>query len=460
MRRENNSKKSRRRGYRAASILFVALLTVPSVSWGFLKILDRADIADIHKADTELGENRAKSEFDPDIDNIGESVETFYNDRVPFRSILILTNRKINSTIEKPYNDMIDRLYNKSTVAETPDSSDDIVIGKAGQDLDVPKTEQKGTADKTSPAVPTAAVSPTVTTAPEEDPSYFPMRIVNELTILGRDNWLFYGKDKNRDNYIGNNLPDADTLTRYAQVVQTADNLCAANGKTLRVMICPDKESIYPEYYPSVEIVSEYRKPQAIYDYIKKNTGTCILYPKEELLADKDVCRLYYAYDSHWNYAGAYVGACSLLGSLGIDTLPLDSIDHPQITAVIKDLVYIGDLDPADYQDDKDYSIDINPGVKQTSVSDVIGTTQVMDYYSDAADDSYVVLIGDSYYSHMQGYITDHFRHFTFIHKDVMDSEFVAGYLNSADIIVLETVERNSDSVEAMAEKVVETFMQ
>ncbi len=55
----------------------------------------------------------------------------------------------------------------------------------------------------------------------------------------------------------------------------------------------------------------------------------------------------------------------------------------------------------------------------------------------------------------MQSYITDTFSHFTFIHKDELDKDFVADYLKMADVIVLETVERNVDSVGTMADRVI-----
>lgn len=494
MNTDHRQRRRRRMDCRLAILIFILLLILPSLSWGVLRLFDRVDIIDMEKVDTDLGENRNKSELKIEPDNPGGALETYYNDRIPYRSVLITFDRNINSAVERPYNNMLNRLYDSSQVAGTTDDSaatDAVkVSATAGSDSPdivetasvslgngkgIKSTQNKKDDDSASIAKSVEKKSKASDKSDNEgleeesvvsgeekeedklkqDPSYFPMRIMNELTILGRNNWLYYGKDTNRNNFVGNNLPDAATLLRYAGSVQAANDLCAARGKILRIMICPDKESIYPEYYPTVEIVSEYKKPQAIYDYLKTNTNASILYPKNELIANKGVCQLYYAYDSHWNYAGAYVGASSLLGSLGISCAPLSSISHPQTSAVIKDLVSIGNLNPADYTGDKDYLIDLNPGVTHTAINDILGTTHLMDYYTNAANSTYVVLIGDSYYGHMQSYITDTFSHFTFIHKDELDKDFVADYLKMADVIVLETVERNVDSVGTMADRVI-----
>ena len=482
------------KGCRNALIaLFMSILILPSVIWGVLNVLDAAGVLSMEAFDTDTGEKRDKAELDgldEDVDTV-QVLTDYYNDRLPFRSGMILLNRRINSRIERSYKTYVDNIYSGGKSVE------DIVEQASVSVPEKNGTVSEGTVagnDETGPSVPaeskinseetlsseeeTLTEEESAEQIPEpeevteqaeepEDPEaseyeevdisslpYFPLRIYNDQVIEGRDRWLFYGIQTNRDNYEGRAIPGEQQLASYASVMTETRNVCNDAGKEFRVLICPDKETIYPEYYPTVEFSSDYRRPQVIYDYMKANTDVGFLYPKDELKSAKRVCRLYYAYDSHWNGAGGYVGSRSLLGSLGIELKSLYDCAPAECVPVSGDLVLLGNLDIADYDDDVDYYIDSNPDATIMSVNELAEDGKVEEYVSTAQNKKKLVIIGDSYSEQMMRYIADEFARVTFIHKLSADNPAAGEVIRNADIIVIESVERNVKTVTETAESV------
>ena len=91
-------------------IIFVALITVPTIIWTLLGVFS---LRDNTSSTEELSENRAICEIDEDVTlgNLTSELEEYYNDRVPFRSKIILKYRKANSKLEYVYQNRICLLY-------------------------------------------------------------------------------------------------------------------------------------------------------------------------------------------------------------------------------------------------------------------------------------------------------------------------------------------------------------
>lgn len=102
--------------------LFLLILIIPTVLWISLKNF-MPEVYENYSKD--LGENRNKATITEPLKLLQstEQLEDFYNDRVPFRSLIIETNRKITEFIEKPYNDYILPVLTK-TVADNKENND------------------------------------------------------------------------------------------------------------------------------------------------------------------------------------------------------------------------------------------------------------------------------------------------------------------------------------------------
>ena len=71
-----------------AAAAFMALLILPSLAWGVLCMIGEKDPMLMESLDPDLGENRNKASFPEsfDPDEFTGQLESYYNDRAPFRN--------------------------------------------------------------------------------------------------------------------------------------------------------------------------------------------------------------------------------------------------------------------------------------------------------------------------------------------------------------------------------------
>ncbi|ASJ22755.1 hypothetical protein BHAMNSH16_03355 [Brachyspira hampsonii] len=145
--------------------------------------------------------------------------------------------------------------------------------------------------------------------------------ILSQSAILGKNKWVFFKEIRYViQNYIG--------IYRFSdEELENAENNLLHFRNELRkknidfvFMICPDKTLIYTDYMPYyVKRKTMINAAEQFVNYIRKNTDIKIVYPKEELLKYKDTYLLYYKYDYHWNYLGAYIGYSEFMKTVGIN---------------------------------------------------------------------------------------------------------------------------------------------
>lgn len=144
--------------------------------------------------------------------------------------------------------------------------------------------------------------------------------IESDQVLAGKGGWLFYKRADDGtsiQDYQGTSTFSEKTMASIAKSLTETRDAMAKKGARFVVMIVPNKEIIYSEYMPStVYRTSEITRCDKLYEYLKKNTDLEIVYPKKELFAAKNTCQVYYKYDTHWNYAGVYVGIQCLLRQL------------------------------------------------------------------------------------------------------------------------------------------------
>ncbi|MCM1214740.1 MAG: hypothetical protein NC331_09260 [Lachnospiraceae bacterium] len=84
---------------------FMAVLILPPLAWGILRLISLKNPAVMEKLDYNLGENRNKASFPEsfDLNEYPKQLEAYYNDRAPFRSVLIRWNQKFSGKLEAAY---------------------------------------------------------------------------------------------------------------------------------------------------------------------------------------------------------------------------------------------------------------------------------------------------------------------------------------------------------------------
>ncbi|MCR5799713.1 MAG: hypothetical protein K6G69_06510 [Lachnospiraceae bacterium] len=457
-------------------IIFMMILLIPSALWGIMGLFGVG-------RDYDIGEKREKSRISEDVTpmSFGEEYENYYNDRLPFRADIITLYRKIDGAVEKPYEDYLARKYSpkkeqkaEETVARTDieqtngESFWDAYTGSEETETsaadknnetfkaeDAPKDEVTGEEDQTAgeEAGNDAEDAQNEETSEEDEEeteeeaedvmqmSDMPFRCVNDKVVIGADGWLFYGEPRNIRNFKGNNLKNEDELANYARPFISMKTLCDMNGKEVRFFVCPEKEIIYSEYYPTVEVASEYRLTEQVRDYLAANSSVNIIYPKTELRNERNNYQLYYKHDSHWNAAGGYLATQCLLGTLGIERTPLYVYYYKPVKIESGDLILLGNLNPDSYPDDLNYDIGYKSNIEVIPSEPYMSDVPYMEVSSTAQNERRLVLIGDSYKMHILPYLGAEFAHVTFVHRNSLESGRAVEAICNADIIVVETSE-------------------
>lgn len=137
-------------------------------------------------------------------------------------------------------------------------------------------------------------------------------KLQNDKAFLAKDNWMFYKPDDSIINYTNKkNLPDAN-LKKILTYLSDIDNWCKQHNKQFYFVIPPDKNKIYPEYFPDYigkARPDEYGIGNTVAEYIRKNSDINVIYLYDTLMEEKSTGNrlLYYKNDTHWNQWGAYI---------------------------------------------------------------------------------------------------------------------------------------------------------
>jgi hypothetical protein len=158
--------------------------------------------------------------------------------------------------------------------------------------------------------------------------TYWISGLVRSRQVALADNgWLFYLTRQDGDSiedYSGESrYPPYETALLQERLLEL-ENYLAARGIAFAFVVVPNKENVYPEYVPArFRRVSPVSRADALLAELGKNPLLPVADPKPLLLAHKPVRLVYYEYDSHWNRAGAYIGAQAALAALGRPSVPL-----------------------------------------------------------------------------------------------------------------------------------------
>lgn len=137
--------------------------------------------------------------------------------------------------------------------------------------------------------------------------------------ILGKNNWIFFNP-VNRDDFKGWYKQvefSREELESMKIKLQAEKNWLSSKNIPYLVVIVPDKEDVYPEYYPYAEMIGDIKLNQFL-EYMKKNSDVNVLYLKQALLDAKNEYNypLYYLYDTHWNNLGSFIGYQQIMKTL------------------------------------------------------------------------------------------------------------------------------------------------
>lgn len=456
--------------------IFRLSLIIPTALWLFICFISLL-FPGIKKAiDYDLGENRYLASFPTNFSSDWFSdLETYYNDHVPFRSLLIDANKSLKYAAEIPYDngirDIFVAIFHGAADSGTPITEtsttmniDDIfgtsasiipstttpnetIPSDSSQELSSLDIESTTVAETTIPVTEPPAPLHSLPEPPTEavEPGFLAPVLSNNSTIIGRNRWLFLA-GSNLDYYLANNILSEDKMQQYADKLNELKTVLDQHNKRMVILLVPEKPQIYPEYMPNYEVEETYKRSERLTDYLQTHTEIPICFPIHEITALKNYLLLYKKYDSHWNNAGSFIGYQMILKMLGLPTtnvLDLDIEMYP-IGSGAGDLINSGALNLSDYSNDYDYTIHYKDYIGLLGTEGEVFRSDI--YYrafSTAENQDKVAVIGDSFRNHMVLYMCKDFADSSILHFFELGDDKVNPVLLNADTIVLTIAERN-----------------
>lgn len=129
----------------------------------------------------------------------------------------------------------------------------------------------------------------------------------SKRVIIGKEGWYYYfaeGNTKFYLNFLKRNLFDEYFLNTFTTSMKKRQQWCENNGIKFLLIICPDKHTIYPEYYsiPQPKGKLNFNLLDSALTFSNVN----YIYSPDLLKKNKSDTLLFYKQDTHWNSMGAF----------------------------------------------------------------------------------------------------------------------------------------------------------
>ena len=277
--------------------------------------------------------------------------------------------------------------------------------------------------------------------------------MVNPLFMWGEEGHIYY-KDKDYISAYQRLNTDREYIDSMVGFLEQTNEYL--NSKDIRFLyfVCPDKKTIYPEYFPKTVHVNE--NNESVLDYLDEkmaDSGVEYIDPKNEILAAKGDELLYNKlYDvTHWNDRGAFIGHMLIDEKVQqwFDDVPPLSLDNFDL-----EKVHVDSLDNAKFSIDEDvplYSLRDDETADYTELLKPVMDCNTDTFYTHhinmtAPNDRRLLVFTDSYFQSYQKFYDNRFKEVYFVHRQNYD--YVQYFVNLVfpDMVIFETAERSISS--------------
>lgn len=284
-------------------------------------------------------------------------------------------------------------------------------------------------------------------------------KLQSETALQGKENWLFTTRWNSVAMFENRNLFSEDELLQIKKKMQSVQRWAKKHHMKFYIMLVPDKESLYGEYYPDGhEKAGDVSRLQQITSYLKKNTNIPIMSMYEPLREAKEKYTLFYKTGTHWDLRGAFVGYQAMMKRLQADFPDLKILKETdfKITKKIEaDIDIASALGVNAYEtfpkEDLTYEVFELKHPKASHKYQMLNKKERIEEYSYHSSDSNLrrkaVFIADSQFLRMNWYVAESFsqmKHFYIGYGRMYDLPFMSHEIINfkPDILVLETGER------------------
>lgn len=263
---------------------------------------------------------------------------------------------------------------------------------------------------------------------------------------LGKDGWMFYtvsvkGEDALAD-YQHTNLYTVGQRSRLGESFQRIQKGMEEKGIRFFLFEVPNKETVYGQYMPDkVRVYGEESRLEALLPVLEEEYGVKVYDMTDSLRRSAGQYQVYYKYDTHWNYIGAFVGSQEIAKALGCESVSLEDVTvGDDGTRVSGDLARMLGM-TGEYSDDPDYRIS---GYLPQVTPELVLSEENEGYEvfeSDSSNHRTLLLIGDSFIHNMKPYLSRLYERVIFLTHRSYTPEVFEQY--RIDDCVYMTVERN-----------------
>jgi hypothetical protein len=162
--------------------------------------------------------------------------------------------------------------------------------------------------------------------------------------IIGTDGWEFYTSDLSLPEYQRIQWLDSTQLKRIQVRLGRLRASLASQGRTLLVVIAPDKSSIYPAHMPTaIPVIGESSGLDRLDALMSANEDHTVLDLRQALFRESAHQDVYYKTDTHWNDLGAYYAYVEIMHALAsarpeLEPRPLSEFRYAHIGGTTRDL--------------------------------------------------------------------------------------------------------------------------
>ena len=270
---------------------------------------------------------------------------------------------------------------------------------------------------------------------------------VSKEVVAGTHDWLFYTAENSLKDMLGASYLSQEQIHQLSLTFQQRYDWLKEKGIEYRVVICPDKHTVYNEYLPAA--IRRNLKPSRIHDFLSAaGDSPYIVDLRPVEIASKSIYgdKLYYHKDTHWNSLGAYIGFSHIMKSLGdayAGKYPiLDASSLHTDSPLSRDLTRIARL----FGVESDYILPIMKNYRsvQSSLPAQIQDSKSRNFATvNSKGHGTAVIFRDSFTSKMIPYLSETFARVVYCWTYPSGEEFYKIVeLEKPDVVIEERVER------------------
>lgn len=146
--------------------------------------------------------------------------------------------------------------------------------------------------------------------------------------VVGEDGWIFYTGEFSIPDYQNSAPFSEERLKSIQQALDQLNSDLEKQGRTLLVVIAPNKSTIYAQHMPAeIPVLGDRSRLDQFTEYMREHGSTRVIDLRQALVSASREQEVYYKVDTHWNEMGAYYAYREILDALSVRDPRLQS--HP-----------------------------------------------------------------------------------------------------------------------------------